>query len=135
MSGGAAPTGLVARWALHVALIAALGAFVVARSDRSVLVLLIPLALVPALRWQRAPRLLVSLLTGTAHAVLVATFALAVLSRQLLFIREDLGFRYGGILGWGLAVLAVVFLLGHRIWPATSTLLRVSCSSFTTSRS
>ena len=123
MSGGAAPTGLVARWALHVALIAALGAFVVARSDRSVLVLLIPLALVPALRWRRAPRLLVSLLPVTAHAVLVATFALAVLSRQLLFIREDLGFRYGGILGWCLAVLAVVFLLGHRIWPATSTLL------------
>ena len=123
MSGGAAPTGLVARWALHVALIAALGAFVVARSDRSVLVLLIPLALVPALRWRRAPRLLVSLLPVTAQAALVATFALAVLSRQLLFIREDLGFRYGGILGWCLAVLAVAFLLGHRIWPATSTLL------------
>ena len=49
MNGRATPTGLVARWALHVALIAALGAFVVAREDRFVLVLLIPLALVPAL--------------------------------------------------------------------------------------
>ena len=81
MSGGAAPTGLVARWALHAALIAALGAFVVAQSDRSVLVLLIPLALVQALRWRRAPRLLVTILPVVTHAALVATFTSSPNSR------------------------------------------------------
>ena len=39
--------------ALHLALIAALGAFVVARDNRSVLLLLVPLAIAPALRWRR----------------------------------------------------------------------------------
>ena len=126
MSGGAGPaprTGLVARWALHVALIAALGAFVVARGDRSPLVLLIPLALVPALRWSRASRVLVTLLPVLARVALVGTLALAVLSRQLRFIQEAPGLRFAGILGWTLAVLAVVFILGHRIWPVTGTLL------------
>jgi transglutaminase-like putative cysteine protease len=106
-----------------VALTAALGAFVVARDDRSVLVLLIPLALAPALRWRRAPGALVTLLPAIARVALLATFALAVLSRQLRFIQEDLGFRYGGFLGWTLAILAVLFVLGHRLWPATTTLL------------
>ncbi len=126
MSGGAPPvprTGVVARWALHLALIAALGAFVVARDDRSVLVLLVPLAIAPALRWQRAPRALVGLLPAIARVALVGTIALAVLSRQLRFVPEELGFRYGGVLGWTLAVVAVFFILGHRIWPVASSLL------------
>lgn len=115
--------GLVARWALHVALIAALGAFVVAWDERSVLLLLIPLALAPALRWFRAPRFLVVLLALVSHGALAALFALAVLSRQLRLVPEDLGLRTGVLLGWVLAVLAVAFLLGHRIWPVATTLL------------
>jgi hypothetical protein len=118
-----AGTGLVARWALHVALMAALGAFVAARDDRSILVLLIPLALAPVLRWRRVPGALLTLLPAVLRVSLVATLALAVLSRQLRFIQEDLGFRYGGILGWTLAILAVLFILGHRLWPVATTLL------------
>jgi hypothetical protein len=106
-----------------VALIAALGAFVVAREDRSVLVLLVPLALAPALRWRRAPGVLVTLLPAILRVALVATLAVAVLSRQLRFIQADLGFRYGEILGWTLAALAVLFILGHRLWPVATTLL------------
>ncbi len=120
-----AETGVLSRWALHFALIAALGAFVVARDDRSVLLLLIPLALAPALRWHRAPAWTVSLLPAVARVTLLVAFALAVLSRQLLFIRPEVGHAWAGGLGWVLAILAVVFILGHRLWPVTATLVPV----------
>ena len=116
-------TGIVARWTLHLALIAALGAFVVARDDRSALLLLIPLAAAPALRWRRAPRGLVALLPAAARMALLGVLAIAVVSRQLRFVRDDTAFAWGGFLGWTLAVLAVVFILGHRIWPVTTTLV------------
>jgi transglutaminase-like putative cysteine protease len=116
-------TGTVARWSLHVALVAALGAFVVARDDRTALVLLVPLALAPALHWRGAPRALVALLPAMLRLALGGTLAVAVLSRQLRLVEEDLGLGYGGILGWTLGVLAVLFILGHRIWPVSTTLL------------
>jgi transglutaminase-like putative cysteine protease len=133
VSGRAGPaprTGTVARWSLHVALVAALGAFVVARDDRTALVLLVPLALAPALRWRRAPRALVVLLPAILRLALVGTLAVAVLSRQLRFVNEELGLRHGGILGWTLGVLAVLFMLGHRIWPVSTTLLPATVGVF-----
>ena len=123
MPARSAGTGVLSRWALHLALIAALGAFVVARDDRSVLLLLLPLAIAPALRWRRAPGWMVALLPAVARVALLLVFALAVLSRQLLLIRHDVGHAWGGVLGWLLAVLAVVFILGHRIWPVNATLV------------
>jgi transglutaminase-like putative cysteine protease len=122
-SPGTTGTGVVARWSLHLALIAALGALVVGGGHRSVLLLLIPLALLPALRWRRAPRAVVLLLPTLGHLALAGVFVIAVLSRQVRLIRDDVGVMWGGILGWMLAVLAVVFLLGHRIWKVTATVV------------
>jgi len=120
-----AGTGVLSRWALHLALVAALGAFVVARDDRSVLLLLVPLALAPALRWRRAPGRVVALLPAVARVALLLAFVLAILWRQVLFVRHDVGHAWGGVLGWVLAVLAVVFIFGHRIWPVNATLVPV----------
>lgn len=116
-------TGIVARWALHLALVAALGTFVVARDDRSALLLLIPLAIAPALRWRRAPRGLVALLPVVARLALLGVLTIAVLSRQLRLVADDRASVWAGALGWTLGILAVVFILGHRIWPVTRTLL------------
>jgi hypothetical protein len=117
--------GVLSRWALHLALLAALGAFAVARNDRSVLLLLVPLTIAPALRWRRAPGWVVSLLPSLAHGILLLVFVIAILSRQLLFIRPDAGHAWGGALGWVLAVLAVVFIIGHRVWPVNGSLVPV----------
>ena len=125
LGGRRAGTGVLSRWALHLALVAALGAFVVARDDRSVLLLLVPLALAPALQWRRAPGWMVALLPAVARLSLLAAFVLAILWRQILFVGQDVGHAWGGALGWVLAVLAVVFIFGHRIWPVNATLVPV----------
>jgi transglutaminase-like putative cysteine protease len=66
---------------------------------------------------------MVSLLPALARVSLLVTFVLAVVSRQLFFVDRDAGRAWAGGLGWGLAVLAVVFIFGHRIWPVTATLV------------
>jgi transglutaminase-like putative cysteine protease len=56
---------------------------------------------------------------------LVSVFALAILSSQLGLVRPEVGDAYRGVFGWVLAVLAVVFMFGHRIWPVAATLVPV----------
>ena len=116
-------TGVVARWALHLALIAAIGAFIVARDDRLALLLFVPLAVAPAIRWRRAPRAVAALFPALSRIALLGVFALAVLGGQLRLLRDDQTLAWGTGLGWSLAILAVAFMLGHRIWPVTTTLV------------
>jgi transglutaminase-like putative cysteine protease len=65
----------------------------------------------------------VFLLPVVARLALAGVFVVTVLSRQLRVVRDDSGLLWGAILGWTLAVLAVVFLLGHRIWRVPATVL------------
>ena len=115
----------VGSWALHLALVSALGALVLARNERGALLLFVPLALAPALSWRRAPRWLVRLLPVVVHFGLVAAFALAVLSHEVPLVSQEAASAWVGAVGWLLAVVGVVLVLGRDFWSPSATLVPV----------